>query len=79
MLPPLVIQITESPRKLLQNLINWGAGVGVVYSWAADIDEAGNFMGGVRAFTIEGNVYATLICHNFLGSRGAGVDDWCRG
>lgn len=42
--------------------------VGVVYAWSIDIDANDRFTGGFHAATIEGNVYTTLLCHNFLGN-----------
>ncbi|MBD2092211.1 glycosyltransferase family 2 protein [Microcoleus sp. FACHB-1515] len=42
--------------------------VGVVYSWSTDIDADDCPTGGFHAATIEGDVYATLLCHNFLGN-----------
>lgn len=45
--------------------------VGVVYSWSVDIDEQDRLTGTVRAATIEGYVYPTLICHNFIGNASA--------
>lgn len=44
------------------------ASVGVVYSWSIDIDAGDRPAGGFHAATIEGNVYTTLLCHNFLGN-----------
>lgn len=45
--------------------------VGVVYAWSIDIDEQDQPTGGFHAATIAGNVYKTLICHNFLGNASA--------
>jgi glycosyltransferase involved in cell wall biosynthesis len=45
--------------------------VGVVYVWAVDIDERDQPTGGFHAATINGSVYKTLICHNFLGNASA--------
>lgn len=45
--------------------------VGLVYSWSVDIDESNALLGTFRAADIQGNVYATLICHNFLGNASA--------
>lgn len=53
--------------------VGWGPKVGVVYSWSVDIDEEGCLTGGIRAFTIEGEVYETLVCHNFLGNASASI------
>lgn len=45
--------------------------VGVIYAWSVDIDEHDRPIGGFHAATIDGNVYKTLICHNFLGNASA--------
>jgi glycosyltransferase involved in cell wall biosynthesis len=42
--------------------------VGLIYSWSVDIDEQGRRLPGIHAAKITGNVYATLLCHNFLGN-----------
>lgn len=47
--------------------------VGLVYSWSVDIDEVNVPTGGLRAAKIEGNVYKTLICHNFIGNASASM------
>lgn len=44
------------------------AAVGVVYSWSIDIDADDRPLPGFNAALIEGNVYTTLLCHNFLGN-----------
>lgn len=45
--------------------------VGVIYAWSLDIDEHDRPIEGFHAATINGNVYRTLICHNFLGNASA--------
>ncbi|NEQ25047.1 MAG: glycosyltransferase family 2 protein [Microcoleus sp. SIO2G3] len=42
--------------------------VGVVYSWSLDIDADDRTTGDFHAATIQGDVYTTLLCHNFLGN-----------
>jgi glycosyltransferase involved in cell wall biosynthesis len=44
------------------------ASLGVVYSWSIDIDASDRPIGEFHAATIEGDVYSTLLCHNFLGN-----------
>jgi glycosyltransferase involved in cell wall biosynthesis len=44
------------------------ANVGVVYAWSVDIDAQDQPTGGFHAATIRGDVYRTLLCHNFLGN-----------
>ncbi len=45
--------------------------VGVAYAWSVDIDEHNQPTGGFHAAKIDGYVYKTLICHNFLGHASA--------
>ncbi|MBW4654624.1 MAG: glycosyltransferase family 2 protein [Kaiparowitsia implicata GSE-PSE-MK54-09C] len=45
--------------------------VGVVYSWSVDIDEEDGLLGRVHAATINGDVFNTLVCHNFIGNASA--------
>ncbi|MGB3293337.1 MAG: hypothetical protein WBB01_10150, partial [Phormidesmis sp.] len=42
-----------------------------VYTWSVDIDEQDLSTGGFHAARIQGDVYKTLICHNFLGNASA--------
>ncbi|MEG5042072.1 MULTISPECIES: glycosyltransferase family A protein [unclassified Microcoleus] len=63
----------ENIEKQVQCMMEGEPSLGVVYSWSLDIDEKGFLTGGIRAFTIEGEVYETLICHNFLGNASASM------
>ncbi|MEG5067316.1 glycosyltransferase family A protein [Microcoleus sp. B3-A4] len=63
----------ENIEKQVQCMREGEPSLGVVYSWSLDIDENGFLTGGIRAFTIEGEVYETLICHNFLGNASASM------
>ena len=47
--------------------------VGLVYSWSVDIDENDALSGGFCAAKIEGEVYKTLLCHNFIGNSSASL------
>jgi glycosyltransferase involved in cell wall biosynthesis len=47
--------------------------VGLVYAWSIDIDEQEQLTGGFHVAQIQGNVYQTLLCHNFLGNASATV------
>lgn len=58
----------EAVAKLVNQLQKSRPQVGVVYAWSADIDEQAQPSGGIHAATVVGNVYKTLICHNFLGN-----------
>lgn len=42
--------------------------VGLVYSWSLDIDEKGKPRGTCHAYNIQGDVYSTLLCHDFIGN-----------
>ena len=45
--------------------------VGLVYSWSVDINERDRPTGGFKASQITGDVYTTLIAHNFIGNASA--------
>lgn len=49
------------------------ASLGLVYSWSVDIDETDALLGTFRASEIQGNVFTTLVCHNFLGNASASM------
>ncbi|HEY9906568.1 MAG TPA: glycosyltransferase family 2 protein [Thermosynechococcaceae cyanobacterium] len=63
----------ENLEKQVNCALAGGSTVGVVYSWSVYIDEADALLGGVRAFAIEGDVFLTLLCHNFLGNASASL------
>ncbi|WP_373533916.1 glycosyltransferase family 2 protein [Microcoleus sp.] len=63
----------ENIEKQVECMLEGGEQVGVVYSWTVDLDEKGLLTGGFRSFRIEGDVYATLICHNFIGNASASL------
>ncbi|BAT55521.1 glycosyl transferase family 2 [Nostoc sp. NIES-3756] len=63
----------ENLEKQVQCFLNSDNNVGLVYSWSIDIDEQGLPTGCIRAANIEGNVYKTLICHNFIGNASASL------
>ncbi|MEA5448604.1 glycosyltransferase family A protein [Leptolyngbya sp. CCNP1308] len=58
----------DTIAKLLNQFDRSCSKVGVVYAWSVDIDEQGQFTGGFHAAVVVGDVYKTLICHNFLGN-----------
>ncbi|NJP08247.1 MAG: glycosyltransferase family 2 protein [Leptolyngbyaceae cyanobacterium RU_5_1] len=60
-------------EKQVNCALEGGSLVGVVYSWSVCIDETDALLGGIRAFSIEGNVFLTLLCHNFLGNASASL------
>ena len=46
--------------------------VGLIYAWSAVIDEQGRKLtGDFRVSPIEGDVYETLLGHNFIGNASA--------
>ncbi len=47
--------------------------VGVVYAWTKNINALDQVISGVHVSNITGNVYGTLLCHNFLGNASATV------
>lgn len=56
---------------LQQQLLCGQAGgdrVAVVYSWSIDIDSDDRALTRVSASSIQGDVFLTLLCHNFLGN-----------
>lgn len=58
----------EAIAKLVARFQQSRSDVGVVYTWSLDIDGQDEPTGGFHAAAIAGNVYKTLICHNFLGN-----------
>ena len=58
----------QNLEKQVQCMQQADSSVGLVYSWSADINEEDKLTGGFRAAKIEGDVFITLLCHNFLGN-----------
>ena len=63
----------ENLEKQVKCLMEADPLVGLVYSWSVDIDENDVPTGAFRAAEIEGDVYMTLLCHNFLGNASASM------
>jgi glycosyltransferase involved in cell wall biosynthesis len=63
----------ENIEKQVQCFLDSDPSVGLVYTWSVDIDEDDLLTGGFRAAKIEGEVYTTLVCHNFLGNASASM------
>jgi len=61
----------EAMAKMVAQFQAGSPDLGVVYAWSIDIDAQEQVTGGFHAATIDGNVYKTLICHNFLGNASA--------
>ncbi|WP_017299507.1 glycosyltransferase family 2 protein [Nodosilinea nodulosa] len=55
-------------EKLVSKFQASSATVGVIYAWSVDIDQNDRPTGSFHAARIAGDVYKTLICHNFLGN-----------
>jgi len=58
----------DTLTKLITQFQQGDLNLGVVYAWSVDIDESNQLTGGFHAARVEGNVYKTLLCHNFLGN-----------
>ncbi|MGB3759091.1 MAG: glycosyltransferase family A protein [Rivularia sp. (in: cyanobacteria)] len=58
----------QNLEKQVQCLLQADSSVGLVYSWSVDINEQDKLTGDFRASNIEGDVFKTLLCHNFLGN-----------
>ncbi|HAX78648.1 MAG TPA: glycosyl transferase family 2 [Cyanobacteria bacterium UBA11372] len=58
----------QNIEKQVQCILKSESSVGLVYSWSVDIDEADSPIGEFRASRIEGEVYTTLLCHDFIAN-----------
>lgn len=67
------IWYAENLARQVQRLTEAGPRAGVCYGWSVDIDEQDQPNGGFRAATIEGPVYRSMLCHNFLGNASSTV------
>lgn len=63
----------QNIEKQVQCILAAGENVGLVYSWSVDIDDQDLPLGSFRASKIEGEVYTTLVCHNFIGNASASL------
>lgn len=63
----------DAIAKLVARFQQGPAHLAVVYAWSIDIDEYDRPMGSFHAATVAGNVYGTLICHNFLGNASSSL------
>jgi glycosyltransferase involved in cell wall biosynthesis len=62
------IWYTQNLEKQVQCFLQSDASVGLVYAWSVDINQANLQSGEVRASRIEGEVYTTLLCHDFIAN-----------
>jgi glycosyltransferase involved in cell wall biosynthesis len=60
-------------QKVVDRTVFLSDSVGVIYSWAQNINDRDQMIPGVHVAYITGNVYGTLLCHNFLGNASATV------
>ncbi|NEO88905.1 MAG: glycosyltransferase family 2 protein [Moorea sp. SIO3G5] len=67
----------QNLEKQMKRFLATDPAVGLVYAWSVDIDEKNLLTGDFRASIIEGKVYKTLVCHNFLGNASASVIRAC--
>ncbi len=67
----------ENLEKQIACFLRSDPNVGVVYAWSSYIDENGLPLAGCRAFAIQGDVFLTLLCHDFLGNASASVIRRC--
>lgn len=58
----------QNLEKQVKCMVAAGEKVGLVYAWSIDIDEFGQPMCSIRASRIEGNVYTTLLLHDFIAN-----------
>lgn len=58
----------QNLEKQVQCILKAESSVGLVYSWSVDINEQDKLTGDLHASSIEGNVFTTLLCHNFLAN-----------
>ncbi len=63
----------ENIEKQVQCFLASDPSVGLVYSWSVDIDQDDVPTGIFRAAKIEGEVYVTLVGHNFIGNASSSM------
>ena len=61
----------EAAQMLVTALGSAGPDVAIAYGWSLTIDERGQADGGQICSRVAGRVYATLLCHNFIGNASA--------
>ena len=67
------IWLQQFIEKLVFCLMEAGPSVGLTYTWSLDIDEEDRLTGEFRASRVEGDAYATLLTHNFIGNASASL------
>ncbi len=55
-------------EKLIARFEEADSDVGVVYAWSHHMGEKDDAISGAHAYMIEDNVFATMVCHYFLGN-----------
>jgi glycosyltransferase involved in cell wall biosynthesis len=58
-------------EKQIKCILSSDLDVGVVYSWSLDVDENDSPIDGYHTARVEGDVFSTLLCHNFIGNASA--------
>ena len=61
----------QNLEKLVHCMLKGKPSLGLVYAWSVVIDEQGLLTGDFRASPIEGEVFETLLSHNFVGNASA--------
>lgn len=67
------IWFPEAAAKLVERLRRPDSRVDVAYAWAVTMDQFGHVDGGHCSSRVQGNVYRTLLCHNFLGNASSSM------
>jgi glycosyltransferase involved in cell wall biosynthesis len=67
------IWLPDNLKKQVEVMLAGDSSVGVVYSWSFDIDTSDKPLGLFHAYDIDGDVYTTLVCHNFIGNASASL------
>ncbi|PZO14602.1 MAG: glycosyl transferase family 2 [Leptolyngbya foveolarum] len=58
----------QNIEKQVQCMMAASARVGLVYAWSVDLDKEDALVGRVQASRIEGQVYTTLLLHDFIAN-----------
>lgn len=67
------IWLPQNLERQVDCLVRSDPEVGLCYAWSADIDEYDRPTGEFHAFTIGGQVYTTLLCHDFIGNASSSL------
>jgi glycosyltransferase involved in cell wall biosynthesis len=67
------IWYSQNVEKQVRCLLQADPSVGLVYSWSVDIDENDNLTGEFRASRIAGEVFTTLLFHDFIANASSAL------